>query len=80
MMFISVLAKMVSKVKKNMIEGFESKEDKLIANVLIDYQNRADMLLLKEQSIINDYVIFLIYNFLLEKLEKRSRIDRKLWK
>lgn len=56
MMFMSVLARMLTKVKENIIETFDSKEDKLIANVLVDYQNRADMLLLKEQSIINDYV------------------------
>lgn len=56
MMFISVLGKIVSKIKEGVIDSFNSKEDRLIANVLVDYQNRSDMLLIKEQSIMNDYV------------------------
>lgn len=69
MMFMSVLARMIPKVKNREIEAPSSKEDELIANVLMDYQNRADMVLIKEQSIINDYVKTKINKFK-EKLEK----------
>lgn len=58
MMFFSVLAKLVSLSKEDMIDNLPNKEDKLIANVLIDYKDREDMQLLKEQSILNDYVRF----------------------
>lgn len=75
MMFISVLAKMVSKTKKDFINNLKSKDDKLIANVLVDYQNRADMIILKEQSIINDYVKPKKIKILKEKLEKGERED-----
>lgn len=56
MMFLSVVAKMISVSKDNIMEKLSSNEDKLITNVLIDYKNREDMQLLKEQSILNDYV------------------------
>lgn len=57
MMFLSVVAKMISVSKENIMQKLVSNEDKLITNVLIDYKNREDMQLLKEQSILNDYVI-----------------------
>jgi hypothetical protein len=58
MLYLSVLAKMVSSAKKGLVESMEAEEDKLIANVLIDIQNKEDMLDLKEQAILRDYVFY----------------------
>lgn len=55
-MFFSVMAKMIAVNDKNILDKFKDNEDKLITSVLIDYKNREDMQLLKEQSILNDYV------------------------
>lgn len=70
MMFISVLAKLMVVSKDDIIEKLTSDEDKLITNVLVDYKNREDMQLLKEQSILNDYVSLILKYFNKEKLEK----------
>lgn len=56
MMFMSVLARMVVLGREKMLENVKEIEDEMIMNVLIDYQNRCDMMILKEQCIINDYV------------------------
>jgi hypothetical protein len=56
MLFMSVLAKLVSVSKEDLLQSLENEEDKLITNVLIDFQNKEDMLDLKEQVILTDYV------------------------
>lgn len=55
-MFFSVMAKMFVTNNKDCIMKMKSKADQLISNVLIDYQNRGGMRIMKEQSIMNDYV------------------------
>lgn len=56
MMFLSVLSNLVANTDDDLLNKLATKEDKLIANVLVDFQNRIDMMIIKEQSILNDYV------------------------
>ena len=57
-MYLSVIAKLVSSSKTNLIDNLDQKEDQLIANVLVDYHKREDLIMLKEQSILNNYKIW----------------------
>lgn len=76
MMFLSVLSNLVANVDDEIVDKLETEEDKLITNVLIDFQNRIDMMVLKEQSILNDYV-----NSdkiaLFRKIGKKNKIRRR---
>lgn len=56
MMFFSVLSNMFLSAEENSIKKMKNQEDRLIANVLVDYKDREDMQLFKEQAVINDYV------------------------
>lgn len=55
-MYMSVIAKMVqSTSKENIYEKMEDESDRKIACVLVNSQNRADLRILKDQSILAEY-------------------------
>ena len=55
-MYMSVLAKMVTAGNIQTVKGLEDEDDKRIACVLIGAQDGADLKLLKDQSILKEYV------------------------
>lgn len=71
LMFFSVMAKMIATGNEDSVEKMKSTSDKLITNVLIDYQNRSRMQIIKEQSIINDYVKNCNFKIFFRKIGKK---------